>query len=379
LWCDAPPDQDGDVLVWDLWPIGSGGRNEIALTVRITDTAEGDDIFTNWAEIQSSEPLTDVEPFYDNNEDTADVVIALPKFEVSKSYESSEVAGMTVAYTITIENTGSEPGTNVVLSDTLPADLVYGGGDGTFDGTAITWTFPEILENGGTASGTFTATLPCTGTIANDDYLVVSSDQGVASMPGETVSFDVIGPNIVLLLSHTPEPIVVGSTVYFTATGVTDGTPLTYAWDYGDGDNGIGEFANHQYDTDGAFTVVLTATDSCLYESTYTAELTIDPPALAASFDQSASAIPIHSTVYFTDTSSTDGPAIVAWLWDFGDGETDTGEIVSHAYDEAGDYDVQLTVQDAFGYSDTITVTNAVTVEEIDFYIFIPIIIKPQT
>ena len=71
---------------------------------------------------------------------------------------------------------------------------------------------------------------------------------------GDTISFDVLGPNIALLLSHTPEPNVVGNTVYFTATGVTDGTPLTYAWDYGDGESGTGEFTNHDYDTDGAFT-----------------------------------------------------------------------------------------------------------------------------
>jgi len=362
LWCDAPPDQDGDVLVWDLWPIGSGGRNEIALTVRITDTAEGDDVFANWAEIQSSEPMTDVEPFYDNNVDRVDVVIALPKFEVSKVYESSEVAGMTIAYTVTVENTGSEPGTNVVLSDTLPVGLDYGGGDGSFDGTAVTWTFPEILEDGGTASGTFTATLPCTGTIANDNYLVVSSDQGVASMPGETVSFDVIAPTIDVSLSHTPEPIVVGSTVYFTATGVTDGTTLTYTWDYGDGEFGSGEFTSHSYTSDVAYNIVLTATDSCLYESTTTAELNIDPPALAASFDQSASAIPIHSMVYFTDTSTTDGPAIVAWEWDFGDGSATTAtQDASHLYSAFGTFDVTLVVTDELGYSDSVLVVDAVS------------------
>jgi uncharacterized repeat protein (TIGR01451 family) len=290
------------------------------------------------------------------------VVIALPKFAVSKNYESSEVAGTTVAFTITVENTGSEPGTNVVLSDTLPVGLVYGGGDGSFDGTAVTWTFPEIIEDGGTATGTFTATLPCTGTVTNDDYAVVSSDQGVTSEPGETVEFDVLPPTIDVSLSHTPEPIVVGSMVYFTATGVTDGTALAYAWDFGDGEDGAGEFASHQFLSDGSFNIVLTGTDTCGYTGTGTESLTIDEPDLDASFDQSASAVPIHTTVYFTDTSTTNGPDIVAWEWDFGDGSAlDYTQNPSHLYSAFGTFDVTLVVTDALGYFDARIVGDAVS------------------
>ncbi|HET6444592.1 MAG TPA: PKD domain-containing protein [candidate division Zixibacteria bacterium] len=361
-WCEATPDQDGNNLVWDLWPIAAGQSNEIALTVRITDTAEGDDIYTNWAEIQSSAPITDVEPYYHNNEDSADVVIALPEFNVSKIYDSSNVAGTTVTFTITVENTGSEPGTNVVLSDTLPAGLVYGGGDGSFDGTTVTWTFPEILEDGGTATGTFTASLPCSGTITNNDYAVVSSDEGVTSEPGETVEFDVLPPTIDVSLSHTPEPIVVGSMVYFTATGVTDGTALAYAWDFGDGEDGAGEFASHQFLSDGSFNIVLTGTDTCGNTGTGTESLTIDEPDLDASFDQSASAVPIHTTVYFTDTSTTNGPDIVAWEWDFGDGSApDYTQNPSHLYSAFGTFDVTLVVTDAFGYSDARFMGDAVS------------------
>jgi hypothetical protein len=87
-----------------------------------------------------------------------------------------------------------------VLSDTLPADLTYGGGDGSFDGTDVTWTFDSIAGNGGTATAWFWAELPGQGTIVNDAYRVVSSDQGFTSDYGDPVSFTITGRRIYLPL-----------------------------------------------------------------------------------------------------------------------------------------------------------------------------------
>lgn len=67
-------------LFWFLGQMGAGHRDEIYLTARVTDTAEGDDIFTNWVEITSDQPSNDIEPYYGNNEDSYEVAIALPKF-----------------------------------------------------------------------------------------------------------------------------------------------------------------------------------------------------------------------------------------------------------------------------------------------------------
>ena len=48
----------------------------------------------------------------------------------------------------------------------------------------------------------------------------------------------------------------------------------------------------------------------------------------------------IDSDITFKNTSSTKGEAV----WDFGDGNTATGDEVLHAYDEAGTYNVKLTI-----------------------------------
>lgn len=52
----------------------------------------------------------------------------------------------------------------------------------------------------------------------------------------------------------------------------------------------------------------------------------------------------------------------VGWAWDFGDGETASGEGVTHTYDKAGTYTVQLTVTDSAGRE--ATVTEPLTVNE---------------
>jgi len=57
--------------------------------------------------------------------------------------------------------------------------------------------------------------------------------------------------------------------------------------------------------------------------------------------------------VAFLDTS--DGVNIVSWEWDFGDGTTSTEQNPTHSYEEAGSYQVKLTITDSNDYSDTVT------------------------
>jgi PKD repeat protein len=54
--------------------------------------------------------------------------------------------------------------------------------------------------------------------------------------------------------------------VVFTGTASTNGTPLTYAWAFGDGVTGTGLNAAHTYTQPGVYTVTLTATDGCSFQ-----------------------------------------------------------------------------------------------------------------
>lgn len=67
-----------------------------------------------------------------------------------------------------------------------------------------------------------------------------------------------------------------------------------------------------------------------------------------------------HLLVQFTD-SSTGGPT--SWLWDFGDGDTDTVQNPMHTYNDTGYFDVKLVVSDSV-HSDTIIKPNYIAVFE---------------
>jgi uncharacterized repeat protein (TIGR01451 family) len=352
-WCAWPPDSsDGSHVVWQLGQWSGGGWNEAYLTVRITDTATGLDTFTNTLEIASDQPISDTEPYYDNNTDTYAVSIALPHFQVAKAYESSRIAASPVTYTLTVTNTGHVSGTNVVLSDTVPTGLTYGGGDGTFHDPDITWTFDVGV--GAAVGNWFSATLPCSGTISNDDYGVVSSDQGVVSAPGPAVDLTVVAPTLNTDFDQSAASVEVNDTVGFTDTSTTNGPDIVeWAWDFGDGSpSAFSQDASHQYTTVDTFTVTLTITDACGYTDSQTGTVTVESGA-TADFTASPTMGVAPLTVVFTNTS-TGGYA--SSLWAFGDGAISTEDSPTHTY-AAGVYTVSLTV-DA---SDTLTRTNYIT------------------
>jgi len=69
------------------------------------------------------------------------------------------------------------------------------------------------------------------------------------------------------------------------------------------------------------------------------------PPVAEAGPDQKAW---VDRTVNFDGSKSTDPDGyIITWTWDFGDGETASGETASHTYQEPGNYTVTLKVKDS--------------------------------
>lgn len=90
--------------------------------------------------------------------------------------------------------------------------------------------------------------------------------------------------------------------------------------------------------------------------------IVIPPGGGKAAFTFSPSAPTDHQNVLFDASTSTSTglTPIATYSWDFGDGETSTGKITSHAFDEPGTYIVTLTIADQFNRTDSIS--QAVTV-----------------
>jgi PKD repeat protein len=248
-------------------------------------------------------------------------------------------------------------GTNVVLSDTLPTGLTYGGGDGTHTGGDVTWTFD--IGPGDAIGNWFTATLPCSGTVTNDDYRVVSSDQGVTSTAGPAVDLAIVAPALTADFDQSEDTITVNDTVAFTDTSTTDGPAITdWQWGFGDGSAKVTtQDASHQYTSAGVFTVTLTITDACGYSDSHAAAVTVESDAVAG-FTASPTAGVAPMTVTFTNTSTG---GYTSSLWAFGDSVTSTEESPTHTYDAFGIYTVSLTVDVGLPGADTLTRTDYIT------------------
>ena len=149
--------------------------------------------------------------------------------------------------------------------------------------------------------------------------------------------------------------------VAFDANASTDsdGTIVSYAWDFGDGTTGTGVTANHTYATAGAFTAQLIVTDDSTASDTFTVDIAVNalnlPPKPTFNATPLTGAPPL--TVQFDATLSNDPDGtIVSYAWDFGDGNTGTGVTVQHIYQNAGTFTAQLIVTDDSTASDTASV-----------------------
>jgi hypothetical protein len=74
--------------------------------------------------------------------------------------------------------------------------------------------------------------------------------------------------------------------------------------------------------------------------------VTVTNPSPTASFTSTGSGV-THG-IRFTNTSTDDGTTILA-EWNFGDGSSGIGDVVTHTYDIAGTYNVTLVVTDNYG------------------------------
>lgn len=283
-----PDVQTGNVLVWNWGELCPYCTMYFEIVVQLDETLAAGQILDNQIEIRSDDPA-DVEADYGDNVDTASVTILAPALAIDKAYAGSAVAGTPVTYTLTVTNEGTLAAGNLLITDSLPANLTWlsGGSHDTGSGL-ISWTAPTLAA-GATMDASFSGELACSGSVVNDQY-------------GVTADGDV---------------------------GAT-GTPVNLA---------------------------------------------IQAPTIAAGFSQSADTIEEGGTVIFTSTSTTNGGPLVSWSWDFGDGDGGSGDSASHTYTEPGNYEVSLTVTDGCGYSETVTAT--VVVEETEYLLYLPVIMRP--
>ena len=168
------------------------------------------------------------------------------------------------------------------------------------------------------------------------------------------------------------ETVYTGEAITFNATSShdPDGVINSYVWDFGDGTDATGIIVNHTYSDDGDYIVTLTVTDDDGSTGTFTSIKTVLNRSPFAYFTEDAPTVLTGESIHFDASSSNDPDGhIIAYIWNFSDGTSASGVIVSHAYEDDGAYTVTLTLIDNDGatssYSAVKTVLNRAPVAQL--------------
>ena len=133
-------------------------------------------------------------------------------------------------------------------------------------------------------------------------------------------------------------------TEFHSTASVTGQHFASYQWNFGDGQTGTGEDVSHTYAEPGTYRVLHTVSTSNGCQGSISQNITVVSAPVA---DFTSTNVCQGETTHFTSASV--GDDISGYQWDFGDGQTGTGETANHTYAEAGTYQVTLTTEGSGG------------------------------
>ena len=150
------------------------------------------------------------------------------------------------------------------------------------------------------------------------------------------------------------------------ACAATQRTITGYVWDFGDGTTGTGSVVSHTWPNATVYVVKLTVTNDTNSTNFAIGTVTVGAPAATnptAAFTALPNPARSGQDVQLNgspSSTSTDGVAIVNYLWNFGDGTTVAGSsspTTSHQYTVVTTtaFSIQLTVMDAKGRTNTVS------------------------
>lgn len=280
-------------------------------------------------------------------------------FNVILTVADDDGATATTSIPITVNN--SPP-----IAVAGPDQTIAEGSQASFDGSGssdpngdpltYTWDFGDgsPVGNGVTVSHTY-----LNGPATYSVTLTVTDSDGAVSTDTLQVTVNNVAPTANAGGDRTVDE---GAPVTFDGSGSTDpGNDITtYTWDFGDGSPvGNGVTVSYTYPNGPAnYNLTLTVTDSAGAVDTDTVSITVNnlPPTARATADQTT--VAVGQTVNFDGSSSTDpGNDPLTYTWDFGDGTTGNGPVVSYSWTISGTYTIMLQVDDGNGGSDTTTLS----------------------
>jgi PKD repeat protein len=137
--------------------------------------------------------------------------------------------------------------------------------------------------------------------------------------------------------------------------------PDSLTWYFGDGQTSNQLNPVHKYTGFGNYDVKLVA-ELCGYKDSVTRENYIRVSDIQAKFSASERCGSLPLQVTFTDSSTSTYP-IIAWHWDFGDGDTSNQQNPTYQFTSSGVFDVTLIAYDSVG-ADTLTKQDYITTQD---------------
>lgn len=232
-----------------------------------------------------------------------------------------------------------------------PPLTVNFGNNSSGNGLTYLWNFGDGSPNS-------TAQLPTHNYTTSGQFsptLIVGNDVGCFDTITISNYINLIGFNVGFSAS-----ILQGCTPFQTLFSGNAGSTASYAWDFGDGNTGVGEQVWHEYITAGLYTVTVVATNAngCTDTTVYSNYIHTSSGSTITFSASDTVSCNFPFTVNFANTSSN----TQSCTWTFGDGFTSTANNPSHTYTNPGVYDVTLTVVDNLGCSNSYTKTGYISI-----------------
>ncbi|MBT3221816.1 MAG: PKD domain-containing protein, partial [Proteobacteria bacterium] len=179
--------------------------------------------------------------------------------------------------------------------------------------------------------------------------LTATDDDGATTTESFTVQIANVAPTIEAA-TVVPATGVEGELLTLSAVATDPGTDiLSYLWDFGTGDTAPGPTVEYTWPDDGNYTIRLTVfdDDSSVYQD-FPLEISNAAPQISL-FEVPATGDEGQSIVFSAEATDPGLYDIVSYIWDFGDGTTETGMSPSHVYDDNAQYLVTFTAFDGEG------------------------------
>jgi len=208
----------------------------------------------------------------------------------TSSLQNPSISGVTSAdagdYSVTLSVSGcvSTAGTATVVVNALPAAPAASSNSPVCAGASINLSTPSV--SGATYSWTgpnsFVSSLQnptiTNATSANAGTYSVTLTVGGCTSPAGTTSVSLSAPSIA---DFTGSPTATSCSGFVQFTDNTSGTPISWLWDFGDGQTSNLQSPSHTYAASGVYSVSLTATNACgSNQATKTDYITIDVASL---------------------------------------------------------------------------------------------------